>query len=130
MARRATYVVDRRFLDHFFWKVEGTVRIHISHVQLPYTVINVHGNIQGGGGGEPNIGKLCVFQKSSNCNKGGREHLQPYWIFYGSHLELLKMATNQNRKFDLLGTFWGVLLIAGGGKLQNIEDSSLVDLGY
>ena len=55
-------MVDGRFFGHFFWKVEGTVRIHISHVQLPYTVINVHGNMQGcGGGNEPNIGKLRNF---------------------------------------------------------------------
>ena len=31
----------------FFWKVEGTVRIHVNscvaHVWLPYTVINVQG---------------------------------------------------------------------------------------
>ena len=50
VARRATYVVDGRFFGHFFWKVEGTVRIHVNsrvaHVWLPYTVINV----QGGGG--------------------------------------------------------------------------------
>ena len=51
VARRATYVVDGRFFCHFFWKVEGTVCIHISHVQLPYMVINVHGNMQGWGGG-------------------------------------------------------------------------------
>ena len=38
---RATYVVDGRFFGHFFWKVVGTVRIHVSHVQLPYMVINV-----------------------------------------------------------------------------------------
>ena len=50
MARRATYVVDGRFFGRFFWKVEGTVHIHVSHVQLPYTVINVHGNMQGEGG--------------------------------------------------------------------------------
>ena len=30
MARRATYVVDGRFFAHFFWKVEGTVCIHIN----------------------------------------------------------------------------------------------------
>ena len=45
VARRATYVVDGRFFGHFFWKVEGTVRIHVNscvaHVWLPYTVINV-----------------------------------------------------------------------------------------
>ena len=35
------------FFGHCFWKVEGTVRIHVSHVQLPYMVINVHGNMQG-----------------------------------------------------------------------------------
>ena len=29
------------FLGDFFLKVVGTVRIHVSHVQLPYTVINV-----------------------------------------------------------------------------------------
>ena len=49
VARRATYVVDGWFFGHFFWKVEGTVRIHVSHVQLPYTVINMHGNMKGGG---------------------------------------------------------------------------------
>ena len=38
---RATYVVDGRFFGHFFWKVVGTVRIHVSHVQLTYTVINM-----------------------------------------------------------------------------------------
>ena len=38
---RATYVVDGLFLGDFFWKVVGTVRIHVSHVQLPYTVINM-----------------------------------------------------------------------------------------
>ena len=46
-AGRATYVVDGRFFGHFFWKVEGTVRIHVNsrvaHVWLPYTVINVQG---------------------------------------------------------------------------------------
>ena len=35
------------FLLTVFWKVEGTVRIHVNsrvvHVWLPYTVINVHG---------------------------------------------------------------------------------------
>ena len=58
VARRAAYVVDGRFFGHFFWKVEGTVCIHVSHVQLPYMVINMYGNIQGGGGTKPNIGKL------------------------------------------------------------------------
>ena len=33
VAHRATYVVDRRFFSHFFWKVEGTVHTHVnSHV--------------------------------------------------------------------------------------------------
>ena len=50
MARRATYVVDGQFFGHFFGKVVGAVRIHMSHMQLPYMVINVHGNMQGGGG--------------------------------------------------------------------------------
>ena len=65
----------------FFWKVEGTVRIHVSHVQLPYMVINVHGNMQGRGERTEHW-KTRKFRKSSNCNKGGREHWQPYWIFY------------------------------------------------
>ena len=47
VARRATYVVDRRFFAHFFWKVEGTVRTHVNshvaHVWLPYMVINMWG---------------------------------------------------------------------------------------
>ena len=46
-------MVDGRFFGHFFWKVEGTVCIHVNscvaHVWLPYTVINVQG------GGETNI---------------------------------------------------------------------------
>ena len=54
---RATYVVDGRFFCHYFWKVEGTVRIHVNshvaHVWLPYMVINV----QDGGG---------AFQTSEN----------------------------------------------------------------
>ena len=32
----------------FFGRWRGDVRTHVGHVQLPYTVINVHGNIQGG----------------------------------------------------------------------------------
>ena len=55
-------MVDGRFFGHFSWKVEGTVRIHVSHVQLPYTVINVHSNMQGGGGTEPNIRKLEISE--------------------------------------------------------------------
>ena len=34
-------MVDGLFLGDFFWKVVGTVRIHVSHVQLPYMVINM-----------------------------------------------------------------------------------------
>ena len=35
-----------------------------------------------------------------------------------------------NKQFNDSAIFWGVLLIVGGGKLQCIEDSSLVILGY
>ena len=46
---------------------------------------------------------------------------------------MLSLATNKlmgdNKEFNDLAIFWGVLLIVGG-KLQNIEDSSLVILGY
>ena len=47
-------MVDGLVFGHFFWKVEGTVCIHVSHVQLPYKVINM----QDGGGG--------AFQTSEN----------------------------------------------------------------
>ena len=46
----------------FFGRWRGAVRIHVSHVQLPYTVINMHSNMQGGGGTEPNIEKLRNFE--------------------------------------------------------------------
>ena len=35
-----------------------------------------------------------------------------------------------NKEFNDSAIFWGVLLIVDRGKLQNIEDSSLVILGY
>ena len=35
-----------------------------------------------------------------------------------------------NKEFNNSAIFWGVLLILVGGKLQNIEDSSLVILSY
>ena len=35
-----------------------------------------------------------------------------------------------NKEFSDSAIFWGVILIVGGGKLQNIEDPSLVILGY
>ena len=58
MARRATYVVDGRFFAHFFWKVEGTVRIHVNsrvaHMWLPCRMV---------GGGILNFGKLRKFGK-------------------------------------------------------------------
>ena len=34
-------MVDGLFLGDFFGRWRGTVRIHVSHVQLPYTVINM-----------------------------------------------------------------------------------------
>ena len=43
------------FFAHYFWKVEGTVRIHVysrvGPVWLPYTVINVQDGEEGGKGG-------------------------------------------------------------------------------
>ena len=53
---RATYVVDGLFLGDFFWKVVGTVRIHMSHVQLPYTVINPYVHFT--------LSKLCTLLNS------------------------------------------------------------------
>ena len=73
VARRATYVVDGRFIAHYFWKVEGTVRIHVNsrvaHVWLPYTVINVQD-----GGGDSELRKTRKVWKTSNFFKGGGEH--------------------------------------------------------
>ena len=80
VARRATYVVDGRFFGHFFWKVEGTVRIHVNsrvaHVWLPYMVINV----QDGAGGHSKLQKTLQVRKTSNFYKGGGEHKWPFWI--------------------------------------------------
>ena len=71
-------MVDGGFFDHFFWKVEETVRTHVNsrvaHVWLPYTVINV----QGRGGNEHR--KTQKIGKFLNLHKGDREHCQPYWI--------------------------------------------------
>ena len=39
------------FWSLFLGRWRGAVRIHVSHVQLLYTVINVHSNMQGVGGG-------------------------------------------------------------------------------
>ena len=48
--------------------------------------------------------------------------------------QLLPIATSKlmgdNKELNDSATFYGVLLIVGGGKPQNIEDSSLVILGY
>ena len=49
-------------LPDSFGRWWGDVCIHISHVQLQYTVINVHGNMQGGGT-KLNIRKLGNFRK-------------------------------------------------------------------
>ena len=35
-----------------------------------------------------------------------------------------------NREIDVLGIFWGVLSIVGGGELMTIEDSLLSTHGY
>ena len=73
VARRATYVVDGRFFAHYFWKVEGTVRIHVNsrvaHVWLLYTVINLQD-----GGGDSELRKTRKVWKTSNFYKGGGEH--------------------------------------------------------
>ena len=72
-------MVDGRFFGHFFWKVEGTVRIHVNsrvaHVWLPYTVINVLG-----GEGNCEHRKTRKVRKTSIFNKGGGEHQWSYWI--------------------------------------------------
>ena len=47
--------------------------------------------------------------------------------------QLLPLATSQlvcnNREIDVLGIFWGVLLIVGGEELITIEDPSLIAHG-
>ena len=35
-----------------------------------------------------------------------------------------------SKEIDALGTFWGFLLIVGGGELITIEDLSVSDLSY
>ena len=66
-------MVDRRFLAHYFWKVEGTVHIHenscVAHMWFPYTVINMQD-----GGGDSELHKTRKIQKTSNFYKGGEEH--------------------------------------------------------
>ena len=48
--------------------------------------------------------------------------------------QLFPLATSylvgKNRKFDVSGMFWGVLLIVGGGELMTIKDPSLSTHGY
>ena len=68
-------MVDERFFAHYFWKVEGTVRIHVNscvaHVWLPCTVINVQDGVGRGGS---KLHKTWKVRKTSNFNKGGGEH--------------------------------------------------------
>ena len=51
---------------------------------------------------------------------------------HGYHL--LSIATSclmgNNREFDVLDIFWGVLFIVCGGELMTIEDPSLSAYGY
>ena len=90
VARRATYVVDGRFFAHFFWKVEGTVRIHVNsrvaHVWLPCRMVAE---------AIPNFGKLGKFGKlqifikvvGSISGHIGSHEWQPSWIIKdGCHL--------------------------------------------
>ena len=63
---RATYMVDGRFFG-LFLEGEGTVRIHLSHLQLQYTYTMQDGGL---GGAFQTLGYL----ESSNFFKGGREH--------------------------------------------------------
>ena len=55
-----------------------------------------------------------------------------HWIFI--IYRLLLIATSKlkdaNKEFDDSAVFWCILLIVGGGKLQNIDGSSLVILEY
>ena len=60
VARRATYVVDGRFLGHFFWKVEGSSghtresrATHVCHVQLTC------GKLLYGGGEPSRVAHVC-----------------------------------------------------------------------
>ena len=73
---------------------------------------------------EINLGNIQIAIKVAGSigSHIGSSIWQPSWI--------VKMAANLNRKFDVLDISWGVVLIVGGGKLQNIEDSLLVILGY
>ena len=63
-------MVDGRFFAHCFWKVEGTVHIHVNsrvaHVWLLCRMV--------GGGGDFELRKTRKVQKTSNFYKGGGEH--------------------------------------------------------
>ena len=54
-------MVDGRFIAHIFWKLKGTVRIHVNscvaHVWFLCRMV------RGGGGSIPNFGKLGKFRK-------------------------------------------------------------------
>ena len=62
-------MVDGRFFGHFFWKVEGTVRIHVNslvaHVWLLCRMV---------GEGHSELRKTWKVWKTSNFFKGGGEH--------------------------------------------------------
>ena len=60
-------MVDRWFFSHLFWKLEGTVHIHVNscvaHVWLLYMVINMQ-----------DVGGHSELWKTSNFYKGVGEH--------------------------------------------------------
>ena len=105
--------------------------IHMSHVQLPYTVINVQVNMQGGGEGtEPNIGKLGNFGNLQIAIKVAGSIGSHIGSLYGSHLELLKWLPIKIGNLMIQPYFEVFYALLVGGKLQNFEDPSLVILGY
>ena len=65
----------------------------------------MYGNMQCGGGTDPNIGKLEYFGNLQIVIKVSGSIGSHIGSSIGSHLELLKMSTNENRKFDVLGIF-------------------------
>ena len=97
---RATYVADARFLVTFFGSWRGQCAHTLIHIQIPYTVITMqHGGTILNIGKCEKFGKLQILIKVAGTigNHIGSLMWQPF--------ELLKKATNQNRKFDVLGIF-------------------------
>ena len=105
-------LIDPWLTDGFsvtvFGSWRGVVCIHGTHGNSHTAII--HSNtpasrvVREGGRKHQKTQKI---RKTSNFNKGDREHWQLYWICYMEAIldYFKKMLTTQNRKFDVLCIF-------------------------